>query len=171
MRCTYILAAFIWSVNLGAACAQGSPTSGMGVTSPLNTTSPTSQPFDSSGIALGATELNIIGISPMVTPCTATSSNSQFDGGGGGTTLAVCGSNTSANSFTGSSTSVLNGPMMGAVGGSNIPLAATDLGTPGESQNVGVPGLSIAPCSPMAPIGQATSNAANILGPGSASGC
>jgi|HubBroStandDraft_2_1064218.scaffolds.fasta_scaffold62890_2 hypothetical protein len=170
MRCTYILVALIWSFNLGAACAQGSPTSGMGVTSPINTASPASQPFDSSGISLGATELNISGISPM--PCTGTSSNSQFDGGGGGgTTPGLCGSNTSANSFNGSSTSVLNGPMMGAVNGSNIPLAATDLGTPGESQNVGVPGPSIAPCSPMAPIGQSTSNAANLLGPGSANGC
>jgi hypothetical protein len=171
MRCTYVLAAFIWSINLGAAGAQGSPTSGMGVTSPLNTTSSTSQPFDSSGISLGATELNISGISPMVAPCAATSSNSQFDGGGGGATPAVCGSNTSANSSTGSSTSMPNGPTIGAVNGSNIPLGATDLGTPGESQNIAVPSPSIAPCSPMAPTVQGTSNSANLLVAGSANGC
>jgi hypothetical protein len=36
--------------------------------------------------------------------------------------------------------------MAGSNNGSGIPLGATDLGTPGESQNIFIPNMSVAPC-------------------------
>jgi hypothetical protein len=38
------------------------------------------------------------------------------------------------------------GATMGSTSGSGIAMGATDLGTPGESQNIAVPNVSVAPC-------------------------
>ena len=59
MKGTCTLAAMLWLAGIAAACAQASPTPGMGTTSPLGTTlSEPSSSSTSGGIPLGATELN-----------------------------------------------------------------------------------------------------------------
>jgi hypothetical protein len=162
MRRACTLAAMIWLIGVASACAQTAPTSGMGATSPLGTA-----PSNSSTIPLGATELSQPGISPLVMPCPSTTSNSAFDGGGS----TACGSDTanpSAASTASSSNGSTPGLTTGSAAGSGIPLGVTDLGTPGESQNVPVAAPSVSPCS-SATTG--TANSTNSNGMASASGC
>jgi hypothetical protein len=165
MRHACTLAVMVWLIGVASACAQTAPTSGMGATSPLGTA-----PSSSSTIPLGATELSQPGISPLVMPCPSATSNSAFDGGGS-TLSTACGSNTanpSASTTASSSNGSTPGLTTGSAAGSGIPLAATDLGTPGESQNVPVPTPSVSPCS-SATTG--TPNSTNSNGMASASGC
>src|ERR1700691_3808038 len=150
MRGIYILSAMALLASVAAAGAQGSPTPGMGITLPLGTTlSDSSSP--SGTIPLGATELNPPGLSPLIMPCPNSASNAQFDGGGSSLSSG-CGSAT-ANSSSGTSTTSnptsttsVSGLTTGSTNGSGIPLGATDLGTPGESQNIFIPNMSVAPC-------------------------
>jgi hypothetical protein len=149
MRGTCILSAIVWLAGVAAASAQANQTPGMGITSPLGTLSDSSSP--SGTIPLGATELNPPGLSPLVMPCPNTVSNAQFDGGGSSLSSG-CGSATANSSFGGSaaasnSSTLTSGLMAGSNNGSGIPLGATDLGTPGESQNIVIPNMSVAPCS------------------------
>jgi hypothetical protein len=147
MRGTCVLSGAL--LLAGAFGAQGQQSAGMGITSPLGTV--TSNPSSaSSAIPLGATELNPPGLSPLVMPCPNSASNAQFDGGGSGISSG-CGS-TTANGSPGTSTGSMfdaptSGSTAGSSNGSGIPLGATDLGTPGESQNIAIPNLSVAPCA------------------------
>jgi hypothetical protein len=135
-------------------------TTGMGTTSPLGTLSdPSASPASTgpSGIPLGATELNTPGVSPLQSPCPETASNSAFDGGGSIMSPA-CGQQTTSGAFglssAGASTaSNADGSTMalgGSMARSGIPLGATGLGTPGESQNVMVPTAPVSPCTAQA---------------------
>jgi hypothetical protein len=162
------LAAIIWFAGVTAAGAQAGPNPGMGATSPLGTIlSEPSPASGSSGIPLGATEVDTPGISPLQMPCPNTSSNSAFDGGGS-TASSVCGSATTSSSAgistaSGSATSTL-----GSAVGSGIPMGATDLGTPGESQSIVVPDVSVTPCPLTTTSPQGTSTTSGIA---SAGGC
>jgi hypothetical protein len=162
MRRACTLAAMMWLIGVAASCAQTAPSAGMGATSPLGTT-----PSNSSAIPLGATELSQPGTSPLVMPCPSTTSNSAFDGGGS-TLSTACGSDTANPSTASSSNGSTPGLTTGSTASSSIPLGVTDLGTPGESQNVPVPTPSVSPCS-SATAG--TMNSTNSNGMASASGC
>jgi hypothetical protein len=135
-------------IGPAAAYAQTSSTSGMGATSPLGSTSSGMSSPDASVIPLGATELDVRGISPIMS-CPGTSSNNAFDGGGVDVLSPGCSSGSQAT--TGLSGAASNpttpGLGMGGSSGSNIPLGATGLATPGESQQVNVPSTSVPPCS------------------------
>jgi hypothetical protein len=160
------LAVVIWIGLVHSADAQTSLQPGMGATSPLGTT--LSEPAPVMGnIPLGATELSQTGISPLTTPCPSTSASTSFDGGGISTSTA-CSSASTGNAIGTTSTAAdTNAAMVGSGSGSGIPLGATDLGMPGESQTIPVPGVSVAPCSGMS----ATSSSANSTGAVSAGGC
>jgi hypothetical protein len=157
MRYPLLLAAFSCWIGVAAAQAQ-TTTPGMGATSPLNVPSANNSSSNSTspglgGIPLGSTEINTPGVSPLIMPCPNASSNAAFDGGGS-TLSNNCGSGTSNTGAAGAaSMSGVGGAMPGSPGsvvGSGIPLGATDLGTPGESQTTAVP--SVSPCLPsMAP--------------------
>ena len=140
MQGTRALAAIMWLAGATMAGAQTSPPPGMGATSPLGTllAEPSSN-SNTSGIPLGATELSTPGISPLQMPCPTTASNSAFDGGG---SAAACGSAATAGMSMASGTT----SGLGSTSGSGIAMGATDLGTPGESQNIAVPNVSVAPC-------------------------
>jgi hypothetical protein len=120
--------------------AQVSPTPGMGATSPLGS-SPSSQPSMPGGIPLGATELDSAGLSPTgsTMPCSGTAttagSSSNFDGGGIASTSTDCSSGASGSpgDATSATGSTLTGLTPGSAQGA-VPLGATELGTPGESQ-------------------------------------
>ena len=168
------VAAIIWSVGGGAASAQ----TGMGSTSPLGTLS-AEPPMSSTsagigGIPLGATELSTPGLSQ--TPCPNTNSNTPFDGGGS-TASTACGAGLANGSSDFSSVSGFNGStsngsvagMTGSTVGSGIPLGATDLGTPGESQNVAVPGVSS--CTTTQQAGDLSQSIGQSTGMTSATGC
>jgi hypothetical protein len=154
MRYLLLLAAFGWWIGLAATQAQTATTPGMGATSPLNAPSADSSSSNSTasglgGIPLGSTEINTPGVSPLIMPCPNASSNAAFDGGGSNLSNN-CGSGTSNSG--GSSAASMSGAggatpgSSGSVVGSGIPLGATDLGTPGESQTTAVP--SVTPCLP-----------------------
>ncbi len=82
MRFTCFLLFFICSLSSSVAFAQISAPSGMGATSPLGISPAGSSSTDTNKIPLGATELNVPGLSPMQAPCPNTGSNAAFDGGG-----------------------------------------------------------------------------------------
>jgi hypothetical protein len=146
-----LLAAIGCWIGIVAAQAQTTTTPGMGPTSPLGAPSSGNSSFSSSGlggIPLGSTEINTPGVSPLMMPCPNTNSNSAFDGGGSGLS-SNCGSTSFNNSGSGAGGTVSgsNGPVTGPdVVGSGIPLGATDLGTPGESQTTTMP--TVPPCLP-----------------------
>jgi hypothetical protein len=153
----WLLAVIVWEIGSVAAQAQTTTTSGMGPTSPLDVPSANNSPSasTSSGLAnipLGSTEINTPGVSPLVIPCPTTNSNAAFDGGGSSlsTNCSLASSNNggvgaASKSGVGGTNS---GPSVAgtSVVGSNIPLGATTLATPGESQTTAVPG--VAPCLP-----------------------
>ena len=146
MKRALTMAAAIWLASFGVGFAQGVPAPGMGVTSPLGTLGSQAS-SQSPAIPLGATELEVNGISPLVMPCSGSAaSNSAFDGGGspsGSTTN--CGSSTSAGSsgIAGSASIESSAQTMGSAGGSGIPLGSTGLGTPGESPTIAIPAPSV----------------------------
>jgi hypothetical protein len=148
LRSTILLLLALSLIGPGAAYAQTSSTSGMGATSPLGSTSSGMSSPDSSVIPLGATELNVPGISPIMS-CPGTSSNNAFDGGGVDVSSPACSSSSPAtmNSSEATSTPTTLGLGVGGSSGSNIPLGATGLAMPGESQQVNVPTTSVPPCS------------------------
>jgi hypothetical protein len=147
-----LLAATAWWIGIVAAQAQTTTTPGMGPTSPLGAPSANNSSLGSNssnlgGIPLGSTEINTPGVSPLIMPCPNASSNSAFDGGGS-TLSNNCGSTASNNNGSGAASmsgagGTVSGPNGPAIG-SNIPLGATDLGIPGESQTTAVP--SVTPC-------------------------
>ncbi len=152
---------------------------GMGSTSPLGTsTSPlgtmsdpstSSMSASASGIPLGATELNTPGISPMQSACPSASSNAAFDGGGS-TFGAACSPDMASSSSNSSSVANSGATTMGLGGsalGSGIPLGATGLGTPGESQSIAVPTVPVSPCTSM-PSAEDLSNSTGLV---PANGC
>jgi hypothetical protein len=167
------LAAIIWFAAVTAAGAQAGPNPGMGATSPLGTIplgtilSEPSSASGSSGIPLGATEVDTPGVSPLQMPCPNTSSNSAFDGGGS-TASSACGSATTNSSSGISTASGSTASTLGSTTGSGIPMGATDLGTPGESQNIIVPNVSVTPCPLTTTSPQGTSATSGIS---SMSGC
>src|ERR1700743_2626139 len=148
LRPTILLLLALCLIGPGAAYAQTSSTSGMGATSPLGSTSSGMSSPDSSVIPLGATELNVPGISPIMS-CPGTSSNNAFDGGGVDVSSPACSSSSPAtmNSTEATSNPTTLGLGVGGSSGSNIPLGATSLAMPGESQQVNVPTTSVPPCS------------------------
>ena len=108
MKGTCTLAAMLWLAGIAAACAQASPTPGMGTTSPLGTTlSEPSSSSTSGGIPLGATELSPPGLSPLQMPCPNVTSNAAFDGGGS-TASSACGSAATGSSPAASTASSAN---------------------------------------------------------------
>jgi hypothetical protein len=150
------------------AGAQTSPPTGMGATSPLGTIlSEPSSNSNTSGIPLGATELSTPGISPLQMPCPMTTSNSAFDGGGS-TATSACGSAATSGTSMASGTASGLAPTMGSTSGSGIPMGATDLGTPGESQNIAIPNVPVTPCTM---TNSATPLTPTTSGMASASGC
>jgi len=175
MQGRWTLAAIMWLASVAAASAQASPTSGMGATSPLGTTlSDPSSASSSSGIPLGATELNPPGLSPLQMPCPNTTSNTAFDGGGA-TASSACGSSTTSSSSGTSTASSSTGSSLGLLTGSSsssgIPLGAVDLGTPGESQDIAIPNVSVSPCPSTTSSTQGTSMMTGSSGIASMSGC
>jgi hypothetical protein len=163
MRRVCTLAAMIWMSGVAAACAQASSTAGMGTTSPLGTTlsdSSSSSGTSMAGIPLAATELAQPGISPLISQCPNTSSNSSFDGGGVSSSTGCSSGGTSISSGTGSATADVSGADAGSTvqssASAGIPLGATSLGTPGESQNISVPNISVAPCTQTQGAGSST---------------
>jgi len=168
MQGRWALAAIIWFAGVTAAGAQAGPNPGMGATSPLGTMlSEPSSASGSSGIPLGATEVDTPGISPLQMPCPNMSSNSAFDGGGS-TASSACGSATTSSSSGISTASGSTASTLGSTSGSGIPMGATDLGTPGESQNLVVPNVSVTPCPATTTSPQGTSMTSGIA---SAGGC
>ena len=172
MRRACTIAAMIWISGAAAAYAQTTTTSGMGATSPLG--APASEPSSGAStgnIPLGATELAQPGTSPLQMPCPNTSSNTSFDGGGMSTSTGCSPAGTSSASGTASATPGSSGAnaasMDQSTAGSGIPLGATGLGTPGESQNIPVPNLSAAPCAQT----QGASNSTNSTAVVSSGGC
>jgi hypothetical protein len=149
MLYSLLLVALGWWIGIAAAQAQ-TTTPGMGPTSPVSVPSAESSSSNSTssglGIPLGSTEINTPGVSPLIMPCPNASSNGAFDGGGSSLSNN-CGSGASTTGASGAaSMSGVGGAMPGSsesVVGSGIPLGATDLGIPGESQTTAVPG----PCS------------------------
>ena len=129
--------------------ARGNHTPGMGITSPLGMT-PSDSSSSSGGIPLGATELSPPGLSPLVMPCPNTASNCpvrwwRLDG-----ILPVAAQPRRTVHpevrRRPARTRLTSGLTAGSSDGSGIPLGATDLGTPGESQNIAVPNVSVSPC-------------------------
>lgn len=153
-------------IAIVAAQAQTNPTPGMGPTSPLgaNNAPLGANASVSDGIPLGSTGINTPGISPLIMPCPNTSSNTAFDGGGSaqsnncGPTSTASG-NSAATSMSGAGPINSGAPgslTTSGVVGANIPLGATDLGIPGESQVTPVPGVtpclqSVTPSQPATP--------------------
>jgi hypothetical protein len=123
----------------GAAYAQvpgNSPA--MGATSPLGVLGATTAPA-TSGIPLGATEINPGGLSPMpLTTCATTSTattNGTFDGGG----LTGCTATTSQPSLSGTASPLTTPGSDPTQSGSAIPLNATEI------TNGGISPLIVAP--------------------------
>jgi hypothetical protein len=174
----FLLAAIGCWIGIVAAQAQTTTTPGMGPTSPLGAPSSGDSSFNSSssglgGIPLGSTEINTPGVSPLMMPCPNTSSNSAFDGGGSGLSNN-CGSASSNNNglaaMSGAGGAASGGPVMGSgVVGSNIPLGATDLGIPGESQTTAVPGVT--PCLPSMAPSQGSSTGSGLTASTINGGC
>ena len=176
----FLLAAIGCWIGIVAAQTQTTTTPGMGPTSPLGAPSSGNSSLNSpglGGIPLGSTEINTPGVSPLMMPCPNTSSNSAFDGGGSGLSNN-CGSASSNNN--GSSAAAMsgaggtipgsNGPVTGSgVVGSNIPLGATDLGLPGESQTTGVP--TVTPCLPSMAPSQGSSTGSGLTASTVNGGC
>jgi hypothetical protein len=152
----------------GIAWAQTSPASGMGATSPLGSSPSDTSPAGSSAIPLGATELNVPGLSPMVS-CPDASANSAFDGGGVGVSSPSCSSQATATASQTASNPTTPGLAVAGGSGSSIPLGATSLAMPGESQQVNVPSSTLAPCSVSPTSASDASGNANMSI--SASGC
>lgn len=170
MRRACTLVAMIWMSGVSAACAQASSTTGMGATSPLGTSlSEPSSGASMADIPLAATELAQPGTSPLIMQCQNTSSNSSFDGGGMSASTGCSSAGTSTSSETASATSsgAGAGSMVESTANAGIPLGATGLGTPGESQNISVPNLSVAPCTQT----QGAGNPAGSTGVISSGGC
>jgi hypothetical protein len=170
MRRACTLAVMIWISGVCAAFAQASATPGMGATSPLGTT--LSEPSSSASmgnIPLAATELAQPGTSPLIMQCQNTGSNSSFDGGGMSASTGCSSASTSASSGTASATPDSSGAdagsMVQSTANAGIPLGATGLGTPGESQNIPVP--NIAPCTQTQGAGNPTGSTGVI----SSGGC
>jgi hypothetical protein len=73
-------------------------------------------------------------------------------------------------SGAGGTVSGLGGPVMGSgVVGSGVPLGATDLGTPGESQTTAVP--SVTPCLQSMPPPQGSSTGSGLTASTINGGC
>ena len=143
MRHVLTLASIVFLIGCDAGFAQVAPamgmgTSGIGATSPLGTLTP-GAPVGPTGIPMGATELNTVGVSPLFStlPCpspTMTSTGmaaatSTFDGGGTPSSAVV---NTSCGGGTGSAATADPSDMTGLATGSNaagIGLGATEIGT------------------------------------------
>ena len=176
MRHPLLLAAFGWWIAIVAAQAQ-TTTPGMGATSSLNVPSAGGSTSNSAssglgGIPLGSTEINTPGVSPLIMPCPNASSNAAFDGGGSNLSNN-CGSG--ASNTGGSSAASMYGAggtmpgSSGSVVGSGIPLGATDLGTPGDSQTTAVP--SVTPCLPSTAPSQGSSTGSGLTASTINGGC
>jgi hypothetical protein len=170
LRSTILLLLALSLIGPDAAYAQTSSTSGMAATSPLGSTSSGMSSPDSSVIPLGATELDVPGVSPIMS-CPGISSNTAFDGGGVDVSSPGCSSSsqTTTNSSSAASNPTTPGLGVGGSSGSNIPLGATGLAMPGESQQVNVPNMSVPPCSFSASSAPTMSGSADLSS--SASGC
>jgi hypothetical protein len=187
MRRALAIIASLFLLGCNTSYAQLGPSPGMGTTSPLGSTF-SNTPSQPSGIPLGSNELNIGGLSPMISgsSCMSTTTNTTglatssttFDGGGTMPSSApsTCGTTTSAlgaasTPITAGTTAVGSPTTAGATTGSAargvVPLGSTELGTPGESPTVPPPSVSIAPC------GNTASPAATMTTPGMSSptGC
>lgn len=150
-----LAAIVLWSVGvcsagIAGAQAQTTATQGMGATSPLGMSPDTASSgsgLTGGNIPLGATGINTAGVSPLIIPCPSAGSNAAFDGGGSAV-ANNCDSGASNNSGLGTDsmlgTTGTTSGSPGTVVGSGVPLGATDLGTPGESQVTSVPGVT--PC-------------------------
>jgi hypothetical protein len=143
------------------SAAQTAGTSMQGAASSLGTMNPLA-PIGGTGIPLGATELSVDGVSPLAGP-SATScaggshaiagTSNLFDGGGlaNGCSAAQAG-NAAMSGAVMLSPGSISGASIGATpsAGSlrNIPLGATELGTPGISGPISVPlpGVSSTSC-------------------------
>jgi hypothetical protein len=122
-------------------------------------------------VPLAATELAQPGTSPLIMQCQNTSSNFTFDGGGMSASTGCSSAGTSTSSETASATPGSSGAdagsMVESTANAGVPLGATGLGTPGESQNVPVPNISVAPCIQTQDAG----NPASFTGMISSGGC
>jgi hypothetical protein len=168
------LAAIGCWIAITAVQAQTTTTPGMGPTSPLSVPSSgdSSNSSNPGGIPLGSTEINTPGVSPLIMPCPNTSSNSAFDGGGsslsnncGSTSANNNGSGAASMSGAGGATSITGSGVVG----SGVPLGATDLGTPGESQTTTVP--SVTPCLQSMPPTQGSSTGSGLTSSTINGGC
>ncbi len=158
MRHVLTLASIVFLIGCDAGFAQVAPTTGMGMGG-IGATSPRSDmSVGPTGIPMGATELNTVGVSPLFStlPCpppTSTTTGmaaaaSTFDGGGMPSSAMA---NTSCGGGTGSAATASPSDMTGLASGSNavgIGLGATEVNTPGESAALPlamVPSLSPVP--------------------------
>ena len=148
-----IAAVLGWSPAFAQVSGAGSPTPGMGATSPLGMQA--GLPVAPTGIPMGATELATPGISPGMSPsasglaagntrCSGVVSSpsstvtSLFDGGGiTETASAAC-----AGAATATSVPAISPSRAGATG---IPLGSTELINAGLSPLLTVPTLTISP--------------------------
>lgn len=134
----------------------------MGRTSPLGLMGANAQGPSSSGIPLGATELNPAGLSPLLggtTLCLATGglapgstggATSSFDGGGtsGGPGLSL--SNTCTSAASSGSPSATSSASGSSAAGGVVPLGATEIGNTGVSPLITVAPPAINPTAPAA---------------------
>lgn len=156
-----MIATVMFVLGSGLASAQVLPTPGgsaLGTTSPLGTSGQiVNAPLAPSGIGLGATQLNVGGLSPapnsLNCATTATSGVSSagttlFDGGGmaGGTP----GCSTLGAATAGASAGVVV-PGAAPTSGSGIPLGATEIDNAGVSPLVAPPAPNFGVTLPPAP--------------------
>lgn len=174
------VAIIVWMIGCVAAKAQSTVTPGMGPTSPLGSPSANNSPAGSTSpgvgnIPLGSTEINTPGVSPLIMPCPSANSNAAFDGGGSSLSTN-CNSGSASNAVVGTaSNSGAGGTTSGPTGGSSsvvgagIPLGATTLATPGESQTTAVP--VVAPCLPQVNPTQTSSSGSGLASSAVNGGC
>ena len=151
-----VIATVMFVLGSGLASAQVLPTPGgsaLGMTSPLGASGQSmNAPMAPSGIGLGATQLNVGGLSPAPNPlgCAMTTAASGvssagttlFDGGGmaAGTT----GCSTPGAATAGASAGVVVPGAAPATGsGAGIPLGATEIDSAGVSPLVAPPAPSV----------------------------
>ena len=184
------------AVMAAALLVGGAPAYAQGTTSapPIGATSPLGSlgsafPTLQSGIPLGATEIDPGGLSPL--PCAATGTlssptagtGSTFDGGGsigtatGMLTAGPCGSASGPPASAGIA-SPLSTPGRGpgfALNGGTIPLGATEIGGPGLSPIITVPGPTLSlpdqlpNVGPIVPPSSSSSSSACVGSAGGAS--
>ena len=140
-----VIATVMFMLGSGLASAQVLPTPGgsaLGMTSPLGTSGQSmNAPLAPAGIGLGATQLNVGGLSPAPNPlgCATTATSGVSSAGtalfdGGGTAGGTSGCSTLGAATAGASVGVVvpgAAPATGA--GAGIPLGATEIDNAGVS--------------------------------------